>query len=76
VRAQWSDPVDLGRAWVWLASQPPARINGFRLDAGPIIATLDREGDDFELTPERITLYPDDFRTRQAWYANYGQEQR
>jgi NAD(P)-dependent dehydrogenase (short-subunit alcohol dehydrogenase family) len=70
-RAAWADPVRLGRAWVWLASQPPSRINGYRLDAATIVDTLEREGDDFAFAPEKVTLYPDDFRSRQEWYSNY-----
>lgn len=71
VRADWADPVRLGRAWVWLASQPPSRFNGYRFDAGPIVETLEREGDGFEFAPEKVTLYPDDFRTRTEWYTTY-----
>jgi NAD(P)-dependent dehydrogenase (short-subunit alcohol dehydrogenase family) len=71
VKAAWADPLNLGRAWVWLASQPPARISGYRLDGGPIVQTLDREGPDFDFAPEKVTLYPDDFRARQEWYENY-----
>jgi NAD(P)-dependent dehydrogenase (short-subunit alcohol dehydrogenase family) len=70
-RAAWADPVQLGRAWVWLAAQPPQRLNGYRFDAATIVATLDREGSDFAFTPEKVTLYPDDFRARAEWYANY-----
>lgn len=70
-RSAWADPVALGRAWVWLAAQPPARFSGYRFDAGPLVATLASEGDDFAFTPEKATLYPDDFRARQDWYANY-----
>lgn len=70
-RARWADPVRLGRAWVWLAAQPPSRLNGYRLDAGVIVDTLDRDGPDFALTPEKVTHYPDDFRARQEWYAKY-----
>jgi hypothetical protein len=71
VRATWTDPVRLGRAYVWLARQPPSRINGYRLDAATIVATLDREGEDFTFAPEKVTLYPDDFRARTEWYENY-----
>lgn len=67
-RQGWHDPVDLGRAFVWLASQPHERYSGFRFDAGPIIDTLDAEGPDFEFAPEKVTLYGDDFRARQAWH--------
>ena len=71
LRATWADPVELGRAWVWLAAQPPGRFNGYRFDAAPLVDTLAREGDDFEFAPEKVTLYPDDFRARQAWYQTY-----
>lgn len=71
VRATWTDPVDLGKAYVWLASQPPARFCGYRFDAGRLVQTLAREGPTFEFAPEKVTLYPDDFRTRTDWYANY-----
>ena len=71
LRAAWADPVRLGRAWVWLAAQPPGRFNGCRFDAGPLVQTLAREGDDFEFAPEKVTLYPDDFRARQQWYRDY-----
>ena len=71
LRATWADPVELGRAWVWLAAQPPGRFNGYRFDAAPLVETLAREGDDFEFAPEKVTLYPDDFRARQAWYRTY-----
>lgn len=72
-RVGWTDPVELGKAWVWLAGQPPARFNGYRFDAGPLVRTIAREGDDFEFVPEKATLYPDDFRARQQWY---GQQAR
>jgi 3-oxoacyl-[acyl-carrier protein] reductase len=71
LRATWADPVELGRAWVWLAAQPPGRFSGYRFDAAPIVATLAREGNDFAFAPEKVTLYPDDFRARADWYANY-----
>lgn len=71
MRAGWADPVELGKAWVWLASQPPTRFNGYRFDAATIVATLAREGDDFAFAPEKVTLYPDDFRARKDWYDNY-----
>ncbi len=71
VRATWADPVELGKAWVWLAAQPPGRFNGCRFDAGTLVKTLAREGDDFEFAPEKVTLYPDDFRARQKWYHDY-----
>jgi 3-hydroxybutyrate dehydrogenase len=71
VKAEWADPVELGSAFVWLISQPPSRFSGFRFDAGPIADTIAREGYDFEFTPEKVTLNPDDFKARREWYANY-----
>jgi NAD(P)-dependent dehydrogenase (short-subunit alcohol dehydrogenase family) len=71
VRATWADPVELGKAWVWLAAQPPGRFSGYRFDAWPLVQTLAREGDDFEFAVEKVTLYPEDFRARHEWYSNY-----
>ena len=68
LRATWTDPVRLGRAWVWLAAQPPARYSGYRFDAAHLVETIAREGEDFEFAPEKVTRYPDDFRARQDWY--------
>ncbi|MBE0527991.1 MAG: SDR family oxidoreductase, partial [Thermoleophilia bacterium] len=70
-KAQWTDPVWLGKAFVWLGAQPPSRFSGFRFDAGTIADTIDREGYDFEFSPEKATLLPDDFIAAQQWYANY-----
>ena len=71
LRASWADPVELGKAWVWLAAQPPARFSGYRFDAAKIVQTIAREGDDFEFAFNKVTLYPDDFRVRQEWYSTY-----
>lgn len=71
LRASWTDPLRLGRAWVWLAAQPPARFSGYRFDAAPLVETIAREGEDFEFAPEKVTAYPDDFRARQHWYEHY-----
>ncbi len=71
LRASWADPVDLGKAWVWLAAQPPSRFNGYRFDAATLAHTIAREGQDFEFAVEKVTLYPHDFRARQEWYRNY-----
>lgn len=71
LRASWADPVELGKAWVWLAAQPPSRFSGYRFDAAHLVHTIAREGDDFEFAVEKVTLYPDDFRARQEWYSNY-----
>ncbi|HLW61003.1 MAG TPA: SDR family oxidoreductase [bacterium] len=70
LRAKWADPVELGKAWVWLAAQPPSRFSGYRFDAAKLVQTIAREGDEFEFAVEKVTLYPDDFRARQEWYRN------
>ena len=71
LRASWADPVELGQAWVWLAAQPPGRFSGYRFDAAPLVQTIAREGPAFSFAPEKVTLYPDDFRARQEWYSGY-----
>ncbi len=71
LRARWTDPVELGQAWVWLAAQPPGRFSGYRFDAAPLVQTIAREGPAFSFAPEKVTLYPDDFRARQEWYSGY-----
>ena len=53
LRATWTDPIGLGRAWAWLAAQPPARFSGLRFDAGPIVDTIPREGYDFAFARRR-----------------------
>ncbi len=70
-KAGWADPAVLGRAFVWLASQPPDRFSGYRFDAGVITDTLAREGPDFAFEPAKVTLYPGDFVAREEWYRNY-----
>jgi len=70
LRATWADPVELGKAWVWLAAQPPGRFTGCRFDAAILVETIAREGHDFEFEAEKVTLYPDDFRARQEWYSS------
>jgi len=67
-KAKWADPVELGRAWVWLASQPPERFSGLRFDAGPIVDAIDAEGWDFPVEPEKVTMYADDFFARRIWH--------
>jgi NAD(P)-dependent dehydrogenase (short-subunit alcohol dehydrogenase family) len=71
LRVSWADPVELGQAWVWLAAQPPGRFSGYRFDAAPLVQTIAREGPAFSFAPEKVTLYPDDFRARQEWYHSY-----
>jgi NAD(P)-dependent dehydrogenase (short-subunit alcohol dehydrogenase family) len=70
-QAAWADPVELGRAFAWLAAQPPARFSGLRFDAGPIVRALAAEGPDFAVEPAKVTLYVDDFVARQQWMATY-----
>jgi NAD(P)-dependent dehydrogenase (short-subunit alcohol dehydrogenase family) len=70
-KARWADPVELGNAFVWLASQPPERFSGLRFDAGPIADTIAKEGWDFEFAPEKVTLYVQEFVARQEWMAKY-----
>ena len=73
-KARWTDPIELGRAFVWLANQPPGRYTGLRFDAGPIINSIASEGWDFQFTPEKVTPYADDVQARFHWQANYGKE--
>ncbi len=73
-KAAWTDPTDLGKAFVWLANQPPSRYTGLRFDAGPIIDTIAAEGWDFEFSPGKVTPYADDVQARFHWQANYGKE--
>ncbi len=70
-KAQFTDPVELGKAFAWLAAQPPSRFSGFRFDAGPLADTIAAEGWEFEFAPEKVTLYVDDMKERMRWYANY-----
>ncbi len=70
-KAAWADPAELGTAFVWLASQPPDRFTGLRFDAGPLADTIAAEGYEFEFSPEKVTLYVEDFETRLAWQASY-----
>ena len=70
-KAGWADPVELGKAFVWLAAQPPSRFSGLRFDAGPLADTIEAEGYDFDFAPEKVTLYVDDFVARIEWQANY-----
>jgi NAD(P)-dependent dehydrogenase (short-subunit alcohol dehydrogenase family) len=71
VKDKWADPIELGKGFVWLIHQPPSRFSGYRFDAGPIALTVNREGYDFEFTPAKVTLYPDDFLFRENWYKTY-----
>ena len=70
-KRDWADPVSLGEAFVWLAGQPHARFTGLRFDAGPIVDTLKAEGPTFNFSPEKVTLYVDDFVARRQWFEHY-----
>jgi NAD(P)-dependent dehydrogenase (short-subunit alcohol dehydrogenase family) len=65
-RAEWTDPLRLAPAFVWLAAQEPGRYTGLRFDAGPLADTIAAEGYDFAFAPEKVTLYADDMRQRLA----------
>ncbi len=65
-RAKYLDPIELAPAFVWLVAQPPARFTGLRFDAGPLADAVAAEGYDFDFTPEKATLYVEDFVARQA----------
>jgi NAD(P)-dependent dehydrogenase (short-subunit alcohol dehydrogenase family) len=73
-KAGWADPIELGKAFVWLANQPPCRYSGLRFDAGPLADAIAAEGWDFAFTPEKVTPQADDVRERLDWQANYGKE--
>ena len=72
LKVEWADPADLGRAFVWLASQPPQRFSGLNFDAGPIVDAITNEGWDFSVTPDKVTSYVHEFEERLLWQANYG----
>jgi 3-oxoacyl-[acyl-carrier protein] reductase len=70
-KSGWADPAELGKAFVWLAAQPPERFTGLRFDAGPLADTIAAEGYNFAFKVEKVTLYPEDFEARLRWYASY-----
>jgi len=70
-KAGWADPAELGKAFAWLAAQPPERFTGLRFDAGPIADAIAAEGYGFAFNAQKATLYPDDFAARLRWYASY-----
>ena len=69
VRSTWTDPTDLGKAFVWLASQPPDRFSGLCFNAAKIVDTIAAEGWEFEFAPEKVTSAPEDMKSRWEWYA-------
>ena len=70
-KASWVNPMTLGAGFVWLLSQAPGRYRGLRFDAGIISDTLAQEGFDFAVTPEKVSMYPQDFQERLEWMASY-----
>ena len=66
-RTAWTDPIDLGQAFVWLARQPPSRFSGLSFSAGRIVDTIAEEGWDFEFEPEKVSSNPAEFKSRIDW---------
>ncbi len=69
VTSSWTDPAELGNAFVWLASQPPSRFTGLRFDAGRVVDTIAAEGWDFGFAPEKVTSNPEEMKSRLEWQA-------
>jgi gluconate 5-dehydrogenase len=72
-RNEWTEPLRLAPAFVWLALQPPGRYTGLRFDAGPLADTIAAEGYGFAFAPEKVTLYPQDMAARLAQRAQWTQ---
>ena len=69
VTSSWTDPAELGNAFVWLASQPPSSFTGLSFDAGRVVDTIATEGWDFEFAPEKVTPNPEEMKSRLEWQA-------
>ena len=69
VTSNWTDPAELGKAFVWLASQPPTSFTGLSFDAGRVIDAIAAEGWDFECAPEKVTSNPEEMKSRLEWQA-------
>ena len=69
VRSTWTDPTELGQAYVWLASQPPGRFTGLSFNAAKIVDTIANEGWEFDFAPEKVTSAPEDMKAQWEWYA-------
>lgn len=69
VKSAWADPVELGQAFVWLASRPPHRFTGLSFNAGLIVDTIRTEGWEFDFAPEKVTSDPEGMKSRWEWYA-------
>lgn len=68
VKSTWADPIELGQAYVWLASRPPGRFTGLRFNAGKIVDTIAAEGWEFDFAPDKVTSDPEDMKSRWEWY--------
>ena len=69
VTSSWADPAELGKAFVWLAGQPPSSFTGLSFDAGRVVDTIAAEGWDFEFAPEKVTPNPEEMKSRLQWQA-------
>ena len=69
VKSTWTDPTELGQAYVWLAGRPPGRYTGLRFSAGKIVDTIASEGWEFDFAPEKVTSDPEGMKSRWEWYA-------
>ena len=76
VRAGWTDPAELGEAFVWLASQPPGRFTGLCFDAGMVVDTIGAEGWDFDFAARKVTPDPEDMKSRWEWHCQWEREER
>ncbi len=71
VKSSWTDPTELGKAFVWLASQTPNRFTGLCFEAGRVVDTIATEGWDFEFAPEKVTSDPEDMKSRWEWHEQW-----
>lgn len=69
VTSSWTDPAELGKAFVWLAGQPPSRFSGLSFDAGRVADSIAAEGWDFDFAPEKVTPNPEEMKARLEWQA-------
>lgn len=70
LKSTWADPIELGQAFVWLASQPPSRFTGLCFNAGMIVDAIGTGGWDFDFAPDKVTSDPEGMESRWEWYAN------
>ncbi len=69
VTSSWTDPAELGKAFVWLAGQPPGSFTGLSFDAGRVADAIAAEGWDFDFAPEKVTPNPEEMKSRLEWQA-------